>query len=229
MAATHAAMAWTAKTTRPPRIWVKEARSAATSRLGAYTKSSCWNGGVGWSTIGSAGGEPVPGRGPYPWSRVCGRSAGTASPTSWGARPRVSVAVGWGSAVHGGSYGGKAVAVALANLAAAVNVGLFLLAFRVLTPRQIPTRQLVAGAAGRWGGLAGPAGRRWLPGRPLSASHQPGVRGVRDRPWPAVLVVSGRAAHLVRRRSQCCGRPAALAAKPAATTIGQHQRIRRSG
>jgi YihY family inner membrane protein len=47
-----------------------------------------------------------------------------------------------------GSYGGKAVAVALANLvaAAAVNVGLFLLAFRVLTPEQIPTRQLLAGA-----------------------------------------------------------------------------------
>jgi YihY family inner membrane protein len=47
-----------------------------------------------------------------------------------------------------GSYGGKAVAVALGNLvaAAAVNVGLFLVAFRVLTPRQIPTRQLVAGA-----------------------------------------------------------------------------------
>jgi uncharacterized BrkB/YihY/UPF0761 family membrane protein len=47
------------------------------------------------------------------------------------------------------SYGG-AVAVALANLgaAAAVNVGLFLLAFRVLTPQQIPTRQLVAGALG---------------------------------------------------------------------------------
>jgi YihY family inner membrane protein len=47
-----------------------------------------------------------------------------------------------------GSYGGKAVAVALANLvaAAAVNVGLFLLAFRVLTPQQIPSRQLVAGA-----------------------------------------------------------------------------------
>src|SRR4029450_10954946 len=47
-----------------------------------------------------------------------------------------------------GSYGGKAAAVALANLvaAAAVNVGLFLLVFRVLTPREIPTRQLVAGA-----------------------------------------------------------------------------------
>jgi uncharacterized BrkB/YihY/UPF0761 family membrane protein len=38
--------------------------------------------------------------------------------------------------------------VALANLAAAaaVNVGLFLLVFRVLTPRQIPTRQLLVGA-----------------------------------------------------------------------------------
>jgi hypothetical protein len=37
-----------------------------------------------------------------------------------------------------GSYGGKAAAVALANLvaAAAVNVGLFLLAFRVLTPNR---------------------------------------------------------------------------------------------
>jgi YihY family inner membrane protein len=47
-----------------------------------------------------------------------------------------------------GSYGGQAVAVALANLAAAAaaNVGLFLLAFRVLTPPQIPTRQLMAGA-----------------------------------------------------------------------------------
>jgi YihY family inner membrane protein len=47
-----------------------------------------------------------------------------------------------------GSYGGQAVAVALANLAAAaaVNVGLFLLVFRVLTPQQIPTRQLLAGA-----------------------------------------------------------------------------------
>src|SRR5215211_1394284 len=46
-----------------------------------------------------------------------------------------------------GSYGGQAVAVALANLVAAatVNVGLFLLVFRVLTPEQIPTRQLLAG------------------------------------------------------------------------------------
>jgi uncharacterized BrkB/YihY/UPF0761 family membrane protein len=47
-----------------------------------------------------------------------------------------------------GSHGGQAVAVALANLAvaAATNVGLFLLVFRVLIPRQIPTRRLVIGA-----------------------------------------------------------------------------------
>jgi uncharacterized BrkB/YihY/UPF0761 family membrane protein len=59
-----------------------------------------------------------------------------------------------------GSYGGKAVAVALANLvaAAAVNVGLFLLVFRVLTPRQVPTRQLVAGAV-----VAGWLGRSCRP------------------------------------------------------------------
>lgn len=54
------AIAWTAKTARPPRTWVKYARSAATSRLGVYTKSSCWKGGVGWSTIGNEGGERVP-------------------------------------------------------------------------------------------------------------------------------------------------------------------------
>lgn len=47
-----------------------------------------------------------------------------------------------------GSLGSRTVAFRLANLvlAAAVNVALYLLAFRVLTPRQIPTRQLVAGA-----------------------------------------------------------------------------------
>ena len=45
-----------------------------------------------------------------------------------------------------GSYGGKAVAMANLAAAAAVNVGLFLLVFRVLIPRQIPTRRLVIGA-----------------------------------------------------------------------------------
>jgi YihY family inner membrane protein len=47
-----------------------------------------------------------------------------------------------------GSLGNRTAGFRLANLAlaAAVNVGLFLLAFRVLTPRQIPIRQLVAGS-----------------------------------------------------------------------------------
>jgi YihY family inner membrane protein len=47
-----------------------------------------------------------------------------------------------------GSLGSRTAGFRLANLvlAAAVNVGLYLLAFRVLTPRQIPSRQLVAGA-----------------------------------------------------------------------------------
>jgi YihY family inner membrane protein len=47
-----------------------------------------------------------------------------------------------------GSLGSRTAAFRLANLvlAAAVNVGLYLLAFRVLTPRQILTRQLLAGA-----------------------------------------------------------------------------------
>jgi hypothetical protein len=65
-----------------------------------------------------------------------------------------------------GSYGGKAVAVALANLAAAaaVNAGLFLLAFRVLTPRQVPTRQLLAGAL--VAGVLDPGADRAVSGRP---------------------------------------------------------------
>jgi uncharacterized BrkB/YihY/UPF0761 family membrane protein len=47
-----------------------------------------------------------------------------------------------------GSLGSHTAGFRLANLvlATAVNVGLYLLAFRVLTPRQIPTRQLVAGS-----------------------------------------------------------------------------------
>jgi YihY family inner membrane protein len=47
-----------------------------------------------------------------------------------------------------GSLGNRSAVFRLANLAASalVNVALFLLGFRVLTPRQIPTRRLVAGA-----------------------------------------------------------------------------------
>jgi uncharacterized BrkB/YihY/UPF0761 family membrane protein len=47
------------------------------------------------------------------------------------------------------SLGGHSPLVGLANLAApaAVNTGLFLVAFRVLTPGRIPTRRLLVGAA----------------------------------------------------------------------------------
>jgi YihY family inner membrane protein len=47
------------------------------------------------------------------------------------------------------SLGGHSLLVVLANLAAsaAVNAALFLVAFRVLTPRQVPTGQLLVGAA----------------------------------------------------------------------------------
>ena len=53
-AATLVPIASTAKTTRPPRTSVKYPRSAATSRLGVYTKSSCWKG-TGWSVTAPAG------------------------------------------------------------------------------------------------------------------------------------------------------------------------------
>jgi uncharacterized BrkB/YihY/UPF0761 family membrane protein len=47
------------------------------------------------------------------------------------------------------SLGGHSLLVVLGNLAAsaAVNTGLFLVAFRVLTPRQVPTGRLLLGAA----------------------------------------------------------------------------------
>ena len=47
------------------------------------------------------------------------------------------------------SFGGHSLLFGLGNLAAsaAVNTGLFLVAFRVLTPGRIPTGQLLVGAA----------------------------------------------------------------------------------
>jgi YihY family inner membrane protein len=62
-----------------------------------------------------------------------------------------------------GSLGNRSATFRLANLAASagLNVGLFLLGFRVLTPRQIPLRRLVAGAvvAGiGWQGLLAAGG-----------------------------------------------------------------------
>src|SRR5215207_5719909 len=56
IAATLVPIASTAKTTRPPRTSVRYARSAATSRLGVYRKSSCWKG-AGWSVTARDGDE----------------------------------------------------------------------------------------------------------------------------------------------------------------------------
>src|SRR4029453_5744993 len=80
-----------------------------------------------------------------------------------------------------GSLGNRSAAFRLANLVAAagLNVGLFLLGFRVLTPRQVPLRRLVAGAvvAGiGWQGLLAAGG---FPVGP-KLNHPP--RGVRVFP-----------------------------------------------
>src|SRR5215211_3284 len=69
MAATLAPNSWTANTTRPPRTWVKYARSAATSRLGVYRKSSCWKG-AAWSAMHGTGPRRVLERGLPLWARA---------------------------------------------------------------------------------------------------------------------------------------------------------------
>jgi hypothetical protein len=79
-----------------------------------------------------------------------------------------------------GSYGGKAVVVALANLAAAaaVNVGLFLLVCFGSHPSTDPDSGTGRWRLGGWGGLAGLAGRRWVSGRPLPSPYKSGIWGV---------------------------------------------------
>ena len=62
-AATRVPIASTANTTRPPKTSLKYPRSPATSVLGVYTKSSCWNG-VDWSVTAARAGQ----RGPA-WAR----------------------------------------------------------------------------------------------------------------------------------------------------------------
>jgi hypothetical protein len=122
-----------------------------------------------------------------------------------------------------GSLGSHTAGFRLAKLAlaTAVNVGLYLLAFRALTPRQIPTRQLVAGAmVGRVAWQA-PTGHRRLSGRPQPQARQRGVRLLRCGPGSAVVAVPGRPAHLVRRRGQRRPRPPPVAAQPAATPLTQ--------
>lgn len=120
---------------------------------------------------------------------------------------------------------GHSLAFTLANLAAsaAVNTGLFLLAFRALTPRQIPTRQLPLGAA--------VAGVLWCcckaPGATWSAttSSTP-ARSTGSSPssWAAVVAVPGRRGHAVRRRGQRRPRPVPVATQHPATAphpVGQ--------
>ena len=62
------------------------------------------------------------------------------------------------------SFGGHSLLVGLANLAAsaAVNAALFLVAFRVLTPRQVPTGQLLVGrrSADTWSATTSSTPRR---------------------------------------------------------------------
>jgi hypothetical protein len=58
-AATRVPIASTANTTRPPKTSLKYPRSPATSVLGVYTKSSCWNG-ADWSVTAARTDQRVP-------------------------------------------------------------------------------------------------------------------------------------------------------------------------
>ncbi len=92
-----------------------------------------------------------------------------------------------------------------------VNVGLFVVAFRLLTPKQIPWKDMVPGA------MVGAVGWTVLqylggdPGRTLTAQHQQGVRDLRTRSGPHQLSVPGSPGHPVRRRGQCGAGPAPVA------------------
>jgi hypothetical protein len=79
IAATLVPIASTAKTTRPPRTSAKYARSVATSRLGVYTKSSCWKG-AGWSVTGRGGGDRASHRARAPWTSSDGTAGSTGLP-----------------------------------------------------------------------------------------------------------------------------------------------------
>jgi uncharacterized BrkB/YihY/UPF0761 family membrane protein len=110
-----------------------------------------------------------------------------------------------------------AIAVLLEALAAAANIGMYLIGFRVLTPKAVPTRKLVPGAVA--GGVA------WTVLQALGTyvvHHFPaqrlGVRRVRDGARAPRLDLPGRRDHRVRRRDQRGSGAAAVAAlhRPAA-------------
>ena len=111
------------------------------------------------------------------------------------------------------TYGKKAVIfVILAEVAAAlVNVGMYLIAFRVLTPKGVPTQKLIPGAV--IGGIA------WTLLQILGTylvhhyrAQRLGLRRLRDRPRPGGLHLPGHRDHRLRRRDQRGAGPAAVAA-----------------
>src|SRR5262249_32251258 len=102
-----------------------------------------------------------------------------------------------------GTYGHHgALVAALAEAAAvAANVGMYVAAFRVLTPKAVPGGALLPGAvagAVAWTLLQVP---RQLPGAPFRAQRL-GLRRVRDRARPGGPDLPGRRGHRVRRRDQ---------------------------
>ena len=88
-------------------------------------------------------------------------------------------------------------------LSLCLNILLFVVAFRVLTPRQIPWGDIIPGSDSP----AGPAGRFcstsavfWS--RDFSTEHQQGVRNFRARTRLACLPLLGRGSHRLRGRDE---------------------------
>ena len=100
-----------------------------------------------------------------------------------------------------GHHGAWAVVGAVV-VSLVVNIGLFVVAFRLLTPKQIPWGDMLPGAVA--GAADGPfCSRRRRPGRALAAEHQQGVRHVRARVGPHQLSLPGRPGDPLRIRAQC--------------------------
>ena len=117
------------------------------------------------------------------------------------------------------ALGGHSLIFRVAGFAgsAAVNVALFISAFRITTPKQIPTRNLVAGAgvaAAAWTLLQA----RRVSRQPPTPARQPGVRLLRLGARSDLLALSRRAAHALRRRTQRRTGPTPLAPQHRATS-----------
>ncbi len=108
------------------------------------------------------------------------------------------------------TYGHHALAFRMLAqvLAAVANIGMYFLGFRVLTPKGVRSRQLLAGAVA--GGTFGPAAdaRRYL----VTTPAQRPLRDLRFRARPGRLDLFRRAGHCVRGRDQRRAGPPPLAA-----------------